>query len=334
MRAITRGAAIRLLVLAAAVLGAWMNFKMPGRSHAGPLPPLTAEEAAVRDGLRRHVSRLAGEIGERNVWRPEALEAAALEMERSLAALGDPVTREEFVERVSTGRTVRNLEIERKGASRPDEIVVVGAHYDSVLGSPGANDNATGAAALVEVARLLRGRRLARTVRFVAFVNEEPPFFQTEDMGSRRHARRARERGDEVTAMLSLETIGCYLDGPGTQRYPGPLGLFFPHTGNFVAFVGVVGAYPLVRDVVGSFRGHTAFPSEGAALPGALPGVAWSDHWAFSEEGYPAVMVTDTALFRYEAYHSERDTPEKVDYDRAARVVAGLARVVAKLAEE
>lgn len=303
---------------------------MPGRSHQGPLPPLTKAEAELRDRLRRHVERLAGEIGERNLlWRYEALKEAALYVETALGETGLEVTRQDFeVE----GRTVSNLEGEKTGATRPGEIVVVGGHYDSVLGCPGANDNGTGSAAVLEIARLLAGRELARTVRFVGFVNEEPPFFQTPMMGSVRYARRARERGETVVAMLSLETIGYYTGAPASQRYPFPFSVFYPSVGNFIGVVGDLRSASLVRRVVGSFRRHTAFPSEGAAAPGWITGVGWSDQWSFWRQGYRAVMVTDTAPFRYAAYHTAEDTPEKIDYESTARVVAGMARVVEDLA--
>jgi Zn-dependent M28 family amino/carboxypeptidase len=309
-------------------------FGMSGKSHAGPLPPLTDDERVLVARLEAHVHRLAGEIGERNLWQSNALAAAAQYIDATLRAAALPVTSQEF----AVGRlTVRNIEAEIRGASRPNEVIVVGAHYDSVLGSPGANDNATGTAAALEIARRLAGRRpLARTVRIVAFVNEEPPFFQTSNMGSLVYARRAREHGDRIVAMLSLETIGWYSDTPGSQRYPLPLpfGLIYPTTANFLAFVGNTQSRDLTRRALGSFRRHTAFPSEGAAVPAWVPGIGWSDHWAFWQQGYPAVMVTDTALYRYPHYHTENDTPDKVDYDRLARVAAGLDRVVEQLAVE
>ncbi|MEA3275961.1 MAG: M28 family peptidase, partial [Pseudomonadota bacterium] len=202
------------------------------------------------------------------------------------------------------------------------------------IGSPGANDNGSGVAAVLELARLLAGRALARTVRFVAFVNEEPPFSYTPEMGSLVHARAARDRGDRIQAMLSLETIGHYSDRPGSQRYPYPLSLFYPDTADFIGFVGNLGSRQLVRSAVQSFRRHAFFPSEGAAVPAWVKGVGWSDHWSFWQAGYPAIMVTDTAFFRYAHYHSAGDTPEKIDYARTARVVEGLASVIADFAQE
>ncbi|MCM2358307.1 MAG: M28 family peptidase [Geobacteraceae bacterium] len=326
-----RAVLFRWLIIALVMIaGGYHVFRMPGRSHDGPLRPLTAEESALRDRLRSHVRTLAGEIGERHVWRHRALDRAAGYLEGELRGAGYAVADQAYT---AEGREVRNLEAELRGSSAPEEIIVVGAHYDSVSGSPGANDNASGVAALIEIAHSLAGWPLPRTVRFVLFTNEEPPFFKTGQMGSLVYARRARLRGERIVAMLSLETIGYYADAPGSQHYPFPLNFFYPSKGNFIGFVGNIGSRRLVRRALATFRGSTAFPSEGAAVPGGIIGVDWSDHWSFWHEGYPALMVTDTALFRYHHYHGPRDTPERLDYGRMARVTAGLARVVAELAQ-
>ncbi len=303
---------------------------MPGNSHSGGLPPLNADEISLRDRLEQHVTVLAGAIGERNIWRHDALETAASYIEEKLRELGYPVAAQAYSTR---GKIARNLETEIVGTLWPDEIILIGAHYDSVQGSPGANDNASSVAALLEIARRLAGTSPARTVRFVAFVNEEPPLFYSQEMGSRIYARRARERGDNIVAMLSLETIGYYVDTRGSQYYPNPFySLFYPDTGNYIAFIGNLSSRTLVRQSLASFRRHTAFPSEGIAAPGWLGGIHWSDHWSFWQEGYPALMVTDTAPFRYPHYHADSDTPDKIDYPRLARVVAGLAQVTMDLA--
>lgn len=305
--------------------------RMPGRSYSGPFQPLTEGERLTRDRLAAHVGRLAGEIGERNMWRPDSLAAAADYIESEFRALGFPVASQAY--RVSSpAGPARNLEIEIRGSGGPGEIVVIGAHYDSVPGSPGANDNGSGVAALLEMARLLKGGSFPRSLRLVAFVNEEPPFFTTGEMGSQVYARRARERGERVTAMLSLETIGYYSDDPGSQNYPAPLGWLYPSTGNFIGFVGNLASVSLVRRCVALFRGSVQFPSEGGAFPGLVPGVSWSDHSSFWEAGYPAIMVTDTAFYRYPHYHAGDDLPEQLDYERMARVVHGLAGVAAGLA--
>jgi Zn-dependent M28 family amino/carboxypeptidase len=282
---------------------------MPGRSYQGPRREPSGEERAVALRLRLHVASLAA--AERN----SDLETAARYIE---AAFGPGAGSQEFQ---SAGRTVRNIET---GAGS----IIVGAHYDSVPGSPGADDNASGVAVLIELARM------GLPARFVAFANEEMPYFLTSEMGSHAFAARARRRGEPINAMLSLEMLGYYRDEPGSQRYPAPLGVFYPNRGNFIAFVGDLGARRLVRRAVELFRARAQFPSEGVAAPGFIPGVTWSDHWSFRQHHYPAIMVTDTAFYRYPHYHLPSDTPEKLDYLRMARVTLGLAAVIKELAHE
>ena len=279
--------------------------------------------------LRGHVEALAGAIGERNVWRPPALAAAARYVRDAWQAQGlDVVAQGYEVE----GEWCENLEITIPGSARAGEIVLVGAHYDTVQGSPGANDNASGVAALLEMARLLQGRAGARTVRLVAFVNEEPPFFYFGNMGSKVYARAARARGDDIRVMLSLEMLGCYSDRPGSQAYPPLLKFFYPGRGNFVAFVSNLRSRRALREVVDAFRAESDFPAESLASPAIVPGVSWSDQISFWRAGYRAVMVTDTAFYRYPYYHSARDTPDRLAYADMARVVEGLAGAVARLA--
>jgi len=315
------------------VLLAGMRFVtgMPGNSWSGPLPPLTARQQLIHDNLKRHVTELAGRIGERNVWRPGAMTAASGYIRKTLEAAGYTVSVQPFTSR---GLTVNNLEAILPGNAAADEIIVIGAHYDSVAGTPGANDNASGVAALLELARLLTGTALPRSVRFVAFANEEAPFFYGEEMGSKRYADHARAQGERIEAMLSLETIGYYTDQEDSQRYPFPFNLFYPATGNFIGFVGDLSSWRLVRRAIGAFRATTSFPSEGVAAPRSTRGVHWSDHWSFWQAGYPAIMVTDTAPYRYPHYHAETDTPDKLDYTGLARVTGGLVEVIAALAEE
>jgi len=285
---------------------------MPGRSHAGPLPPLSGEARALALRLRLHVAALAA--AERN----QDLETAARYIEAALARQGHQPQSQYFE---SGGRKVRNIE-----AGSGD--IVVGAHYDSVPGSPGADDNASGVAVLLELAAM----RLP--VRFVAFANEEMPYFYSAEMGSFAYAKRARERGERIRAMFSLEMLGYYRDAAGSQRYPPPLGLFYPDRADFIAFVGDLGARALVRTSIRKFRQSAAFPSEGVAAPGFVPGVTWSDHWSFRQHGYDAIMVTDTAFNRYPHYHLPTDTPDKLDYERMARVTLGLAAMLKDLAHE
>jgi len=333
LRVVTRAGLIRLACLFAlgGLLSLWgygCMIGMPGKSHSGPLPPMSAAEAAMAASIRRDVNELAGRIGIRTAFDGDLAKAADY-VESRFRESKYAVSRQAFT---ALGRPCVNLEAEIPGAAAPGEIVVVGAHYDSVAGCPGANDNATGVAGVLVLAAALAGSRPDRTVRFVAFANEEPPFFQTDGMGSRVYARRCRERKENVVAMLSLETIGWFSDERGSQKYPPPLSLFYPGRGDFIAFVGNLSSRKLVRRAVGAFRAGARFPSEGGAFPAFLPGIGWSDHWAFWQEGYPALMVTDTAPFRYPHYHLPKDTPDKVDAGRCARVVAGLEKVVRDLA--
>lgn len=283
----------------------------------------------LRDRLRAHVETLAGEIGERHVFRPAALREAADFVEREWRAQGYEVRPQRYEVQ---GVTCANLEVTCRGRSRPEEIILVGAHYDSVPGSPGADDNASGVAALLEISRFVLDASPAATVRCVAFVNEEPPFFLTGDMGSRRYARAARAAGEDIRLMLSLETIGYYSRTSGSQRYPPLVGRFRPDRADFVAFVSNLRSRAALRRAVAAFRAGSDFPVEHTATLGLIPGVGWSDHASFWREGYRAVMVTDTALYRYPYYHNVEDTPDKLDFEALARVTDGLSRAVASLA--
>lgn len=316
--------AVLLLFALPAALLLWMT-SVPGRSFTGPLPALTPDQARLAGRLRAHVTAIGSTP--HNVAHPEALEKAALHIETALAEIGYTVRRQAFR---TDGRAVRNLEVVIEPARADAPTLVVGAHYNSCMDAPGANDNATGTAAVIELARSLadlRGRSPLR-IRLVLFVNEEPPYFRTGQMGSLVYARALKRSGEQVVGMLSLETLGFYSDAPNSQHYPTPLDMLYPDKGDFVAFVGQTSSRAFVRRTVGAFRKVASFPSQGGTAPGFLQGIDWSDHWAFGQVGIPAVMVTDTATFRYPHYHSPADTPDKVDYDRLARVVTGLALVI------
>lgn len=280
--------------------------------------------------LQGHVGKLAGEIGERNVFKPTALQAAADYITQQWESQGYQVIPKTYV---THGQSCANLEISLRGHVYPDEIILMGAHYDSVLGSPGADDNASGVAVLLEMARCLKTMKLARTLRFVAFVNEEPPFYYWRaDMGSLVYARAARARNDAICCMIALEMLGYYRDEPGTQNYPPLLRFFYPDRGNFIAFVSRLRNYRLIKHVFNTFRDHCNFPAAWTALPGWVPGIGWSDHSSFWREGYPAMMVTDTAFFRNPYYHTAVDTPEKLNYPYLAEVTEGLSTLLSHLA--
>lgn len=303
--------------------------KMPGESYSGLLPPLTDSQLSLRDELARDVDKLASQIGERNIWRYNNLAAAADFITRSLLETGYDVRRQDY--RVQ-GKTCYNIEAELAGTKHPEQIVIIGAHYDSVQHSPGANDNASAVAAALALARRFAHKKTIRTLRFVLFVNEEPPIFHTDRMGSMVYAKRCKEKNEVITAMLALETIGYYSDQPKSQKYPFPLNFIYPSTGNFIAFVSNLSSRKLLHTVIASFRNNCKFPSEGGAFPEVVTGINWSDHWSFWQQGYPAIMVTDTAVFRYPYYHGPKDTPDKIDYDRLTRVVSGLQPVISEIA--
>ena len=271
---------------------------------------------SLEERLREHVYELAKD--QRNV----DLERPARYIEQAFAAQGLAPASHEFM---SAGRRVRNVEV-----NPPDATLVVGAHYDTVPGCPGADDNASAVAALIELAGMLESEKLP--IRFVAFANEELPYFMGPDMGSWVSAKRSRDRGERISAMLSLEMLGYYSDKPGSQRYPPPLGLFYPDRANYIAFVGDLGAFGLVRKSVLAFRKHSDFPSEWLVGPAFIPGVTRSDHWSFRNLGFPAIMVTDTAYNRNPHYHRPSDTPDTLDYARMAEVTLGIAGVLRELA--
>ncbi len=283
----------------------------------------------VADRLRGHVEQLAARIGERNLGRPGTLEAAADYVEAQWRSNGYEVRRQVYEVR---GVASANLEATLAGDARAQEILVIGAHYDTVPGSPGANDNASGVAALLEIASALRTLRPNLTLRFVAFVNEEQPFFMTHRQGSRVYAREARARGEDIRLMVALETIGYYSDAPGSQRYPPLFGYFYPNRANFVGLVSDFRSRRNMRRLARAFREASNFPLQHVATFRFIPGVARSDHLSFWSEGYRAVMVTDTAFNRYAYYHSAEDTPDKLTYVPFAQVTTGLARAFSALA--
>jgi hypothetical protein len=281
---------------------------------------------ALEPRLEAHIAVLADEIGPRNIYLPDKLDAAARYIRAFWEKTGYEVRIQTFtVQDVPC----RNLAVEISGHTKSDEIVLVGAHYDTVSWAPGANDNGSAVAALLELSRLFSTASTSRTLRFVAFANEEPPFFKTNSMGSLVYAKACQKRKENIVAMVCLETIGYHRDAPKTQRYPFPFRFFYPDTGNFIAVVGNLGSRRLVKSFTRRFMTESDFPIECVATFGFLTGIDWSDHWSCWHCGYPAVMITDTALFRYPYYHSSEDTPDKIDYPRLARVTHGLYRALA-----
>jgi len=321
-------AAALVIALVAGLIWVLRMTQMPLRSYSRPLPPLSTAQSELQNRLSTEVKYLSETIGERNVWRTQSLQVAVNHLRSNFQQAGYAVTERTYR---MEGQEVSNLEVSITGSERAGETLIVGAHYDTVAGTVGADDNATGVAAVLEIARQLRESKPRKNVRFVIFVNEEPPFFQTSRMGSLVYAQQLQRENVRVSAMISLEMLGVYSDIPKSQKYPALLGLFYPSRGDFIGFVGNSESRDLVRLAVRAFRESTNFPSEGIAAPAEWPGIGWSDQWSFWQESYPAIMITDTALFRYPYYHTPLDTADRLDFDRMARVVQGVQRVVVSL---
>lgn len=268
--------------------------------------------------LERHVRALAAGIGARNIFRRGSLDRAAAYIEAQFKQSGYTPEIQEFA---VSGARVRNIEASVPGVR---DTIVVGAHYDTAGDQPGANDNASGVAATLVLAHRFAGRKPDCTLRFVLFPNEEPPFFMSWQMGSYQYAKRCRERKEAIRGMMSLETIGYYSDEPGSQGYPEGLGGMYPDRANFIGIAGNLESRAWIEEVYAAFRRASKFPCERLAAPGGGASTGLSDHWSFWQFGYPGFMVTDTAFYRYDHYHRESDTPDKLDFNRMASVVDGL----------
>jgi hypothetical protein len=331
----------------------------------GPLPDSERQER-LAGVLKAHVETLSISIGQRSYLAPKGLEKAAAYIEENLRSFekqpGNSVKIYSYkiptfpterrhrciplactpelksYDQVSAaigGIDFKNIELEIRGTTHPEEVIVIGAHYDSDSCEsggcyPAADDNASGVAAIIELARMFQDHPQERTLRFVAFTNEEEPFFHTDTMGSLVYAKQSRRPGETVKAMFSLETVGYYSDKPGSQLVPLYLDHVFdlPTVGNFIGFIGDWGSSDLIRDSVASFQKSVTFPAEGVVTFSWVEGVDWSDHWSFRQVDVPSVMVTDSAPNRNLCYHKSCDTSDRLDYERMARVVIGLSGVL------
>lgn len=302
-------------------------------------------EVATR--LQEHVRMLAGDIGARNlVTSPDALESAGNYIEHVFKSIGYQTERQDFnvetsgelVQLSSSGISCRNVSRVARNiiakTSDSAEIIVLGAHYDSVHDCPAANDNASGVAVLLEVARLLSGVSVQKQIRFVAFTNEEPPFFRTPEMGSYRYARLCHERRDNIVGMYCLETVGFYTDEPNSQKSPFPaLNFLLPRIGNFVLFVSNWSSRSLMNKGFAAFKKGCSLPAKQITLPEQFAQMSFSDHHSFWAFDFPAVMITDTAHYRYPHYHEKTDTYEKLNYAALAEVVKGVAGLLGPRSE-
>lgn len=298
------------------------------KNHIISTNNLVCDADCLEKRLYQHIRVLSEEIGERHFENTGSLGKTADYIEQEWIAAGLQPVRQSYAD-----NTYHNIIAEIRGSKQLDEIIIVGAHYDTVWLSPGANDNASGVAALLELSRNLVKLNPERTVRFVAFTNEEQPFAGSDEMGSMVYARLLHQQGENVVAMYSLEMLGYYSDMPGSQSYPVPLSWFYPDQANFIAFVGNIPSGLLLWQSLNAFRRLSDFPAQGLIMSERLvPDIRRSDHASFWDAGYPAVMVTDTAEFRNIHYHTVGDVMRTLDLKKMAGVVEGLTRMLADLA--
>ncbi len=283
----------------------------------------------IQDNLKRSVYTLSKEIGPRDYLQMEALDRAAEYIVSELERYGYTVF---FQPYEADGRTYRNIYAEIRGNLIPERILVIGAHYDTVTGTPGADDNASGVAGMLELARLLSKKSFNHTIQFVAFPLEEPPFFYTKKMGSYQYAKALHDRGKDLIGMICLESIGYFTDIKESQNFPFPVfRWFYPDKGNFIALVSNFQSKGFLDLIKEAFKKGTDISVESLSTFSIIPGIDFSDHRSFWKFGYNAIMVTDTAFYRNPNYHGAGDTAETLDYRRMAEVVLGLKSAIEEL---
>ena len=311
---------VAFVAVKATTLG-W-NFLAP--SYPGGLTHTRPER------LRETVSALAVGIGPRDLFNNNRarLRRSEAYISARFRAAGCAL---EYQEYSAAGVKVKNIVCVKPGASLPGEIVVVGAHYDT-YNNPGADDNASGVAGVIELAERAASAKYARTLKFIAFANEEPPFFMEEGMGSAVYAKAARTAGDDIKAALVLEMTGYFSEEKFSQRYPPLIGPFMPPRGNFMAQISNFSSRGLARRVDAAFRGASRLPLRTVSLPSFVPGVDYSDHSSFWAQGYPAVMFTDTSFYRTPHYHKATDLPDTLNYEYMAAFLDGVKAAVDELA--
>jgi Zn-dependent M28 family amino/carboxypeptidase len=281
--------------------------------------------------LHMHVRQLTVDIGSRSVYEYDKLEETREYIVSRLKAFGYTPSLQTYT---YSGREYSNVIASIKGAKLPDETIIIGAHYDTVLGTPGADDNASAVATLLEIARALKRFSPDRTLKLIFFVIEEPPVFRSEHMGSYIYAKEAREKNENIKSMISLEMLGYYANEKGGQSFPLPLmSLIYPSTPDFIAVVGNFSSRNLTRKVKNSLRASSRVPVETLSTFSFVPGVDFSDHRSFWKMEYPAVMITDTAFYRNPNYHRETDTIDTLNFDKMSDILRGLIQVAKDLTD-
>jgi Zn-dependent M28 family amino/carboxypeptidase len=284
------------------------------------------DKRVLIENLYKHVEHLSVEIGERHMWKEGSLDRTADYIESAFQKSGYSVERQSYL---CYGKPVFNVIAEKEGSE--DGVVVIGAHYDTVPGSPGADDNASAVAGMLEIARLHRRSSNRKRLIFVAFVNEEPPCFGSENMGSRAYAKHLKDREVEVDVMISLEMIG-YFRKERIQQYPLPfMGFFYPKTADFIGVVGNFRSSKYVSLLKKGIKKYSSIDVQSLTGPEFFGGISLSDNSSFWHHGYRAVMITDTSFFRNSNYHQETDTVDTLNFEAMAEVVKGLYHTLMEL---
>jgi Zn-dependent M28 family amino/carboxypeptidase len=277
------------------------------------------QKQVVIANLYKHVEYLSVKIGDRHLWKDDSLSKTAEYIESAFAGYGYGVERQTYS---CYGKTVSNLIAEKIGENK--EVVIIGAHYDTVPGTPGADDNASAVAGLLELGRLLKESSNQKTLVFAAFVNEEPPCFGSTNMGSMAYAKHLKDQKISIEVMVSLEMIGFFSE-ERIQGYPFPgMGLFYPKKGNYIGVVGNFHSFKYVSFFKKGIRKHSNINAKSLTAPEFFGGINLSDNYSFWHHGYRAVMITDTSFFRNRNYHQETDTIDTLNFERMAELVKGL----------
>ena len=312
-----------LLIFLLLLIALWFWLTQPLLTN--PTPSSTRFVDPTR--LEAHVRKLSIDLTPRDANHLENLDKVAEYIKEQFQQAKARVVVQPY--RIE-GKSYRNV----SAHFGPDsaERIVIGAHYDTAGPLPGADDNASGVAGLLELAQLLSKEQLKTHVELVAFTLEEPPFFRTNGMGSAIHADSLRKENVRVKLMVSLEMIGYFTDAPDSQSFPaGFLRAFYPSTGNYIGVVGRTSEGLIVRQMKSTMRAASPLPVYSISAPSFIPGIDFSDQLNYWNAGYSAVMITDTAFYRNRNYHTENDTADTLDYKRMAMVVEGVFAVIRSL---
>jgi hypothetical protein len=320
-----------VLLLGFGFFAYWYMVKCEGDWQGEPLEKQGIFDlSAIKAGLQSDVAFIAG-LGPRNPEDPISYK----QLRKCEAWIIEKWESQGYTVRLQDvsvgGQQFHNIEIEFSGTVFPSEIVVISAQYDTEPESPGANNNGSGMAVLFQLSDLFKNYHLEKTLRLIAFVNEQQPFAGTDMMGSHLYARRSFELKEDIKVMMSMDALGIYKDSPGTQRLPFPFSLFYPDCGNFLAFIGNLPSRSWVKKVTAGFKKGSSFPIEAGVAPEWVEGVTWSDHRSFYKLGYPGMQITDTGAFRAVSHGTREDTIEKINFDALSRIVVGMYGVAIEL---